>query len=257
MLAERTEKVCEMAAVMKEAAKVDEENTNMQQETMARLMTENKGLRELLDISQKSKSSPRLKKIVSNVHKEVQTDDVTDRIIEQEVTVTLPMPPQPKPPPRSPRPAAKKAAETVETVEIERSDVRESLELSVSGSGDEETDETGSEDESVKYDTIKLADVRRNKTSPADQTVLESSKAGDLNLVEESPSQDKKLSPSEELVNNLVEQLVTDSMTTGDKEKTPDKETDGISSQESSPTKTKGKNKKGNPSRNSSKKNKK
>ena len=103
-----------MAAVMKEAAKVDEENTNLQQEAMARLMTENKGLRELLDISQKSKSSPRLKKIVSNVHKEVQTDDVTDRIIEQEVTVTLPMPPQPKPPPRSPKPAAKKVAETVE-----------------------------------------------------------------------------------------------------------------------------------------------
>ena len=121
MLADRTEKVCEMAAVMKEAAKVDEENTNLQQEAMARLMTENKGLRELLDISQKSKSSPRVKKIVSNVHKEVQTDDVTDTIIEQEVTVTLPMPPQPKPPPRSPKPAAKKVEETVE---IERSPLR-------------------------------------------------------------------------------------------------------------------------------------
>ena len=242
---------------MKEAVKVDEENTNLQQETMARLVTENKGLRELLEISQRSKSSPRVKKVVSNVHKEVQTDEVTDRIIEQEVTVTLPMPPQPKPPPRSPKPAAKKVAETVE---IERSDVRESLELSVSevGSGDEETDETGSEDESVKYDTIKLADVRRNKTSQADQTVLESSKVVELNLVEErkekeSPSPEKKLSPSEELVNILVEQLVTDSVTTGDKEGTPDKEADGSSSQESSPTKTRGKNKKGNPSRNSSK----
>ena len=42
MLADRTEKVCEMAAVMKEAAKVDEENTNLQQEVMARLITENK-----------------------------------------------------------------------------------------------------------------------------------------------------------------------------------------------------------------------
>ena len=260
MLAERTEKVCEMAAVMKEAVKVDEEKTNLQQEALARLVTENKGLRELLDISQKSKSSPRLKKIVSNVHKEVQTDEVTERIIEQEVTVTLPMPPQPKPPPRSPKPAGKKAAETAE---IERSDVRESLELSVSevGSGDEETDETGSEDESVKYDTIKLADVRRNKPSrspPADQTVLE---AAGLNLVEarnepESPSPEKKLSPSEELVTNLVDQLLTDSMTTGDKEKTPEK-TAGTSSQENSPTKTRGKNKKGNQSRNSSKKNKK
>ena len=42
MLAERTEKVCEMAAVMREAVKVDEENTNLQQEVMARLITENK-----------------------------------------------------------------------------------------------------------------------------------------------------------------------------------------------------------------------
>ena len=31
-----------MAAVMKEAVKVDEENTNLQQEVMARLITENK-----------------------------------------------------------------------------------------------------------------------------------------------------------------------------------------------------------------------
>jgi len=124
---------------------------------------------------------------------------------------------------------------------------------------------TGSEDESIKYDTIKLADVRRNKTNhQADQTVME---AAGLDLVEdrnekekekESPSPEKKLSPSEELVQLLVEQLLTDSMTTGDKEKekTPDKAA-GTSSQESSPTKTRGKNKKGNHSRNSSKKNKK
>ena len=42
MLAEKTEKVCEMAAVMKEALKMDEENCNSQQELMARLVTENK-----------------------------------------------------------------------------------------------------------------------------------------------------------------------------------------------------------------------
>ena len=42
MLGDRTEKVCEMAAVMKEAVKMDEENTNLQQEVMARLITENK-----------------------------------------------------------------------------------------------------------------------------------------------------------------------------------------------------------------------
>merc|ERR1712228_393690 len=100
---------------------MDEENTNLQQEVMARLITENKGLRELLDIFQKSKSSPMLKKIVTNVHKEVQTDEVTDRVIEQEVSVTLPMPPQPKPPPRSPKPTGKRV---VAETEIEKTDVR-------------------------------------------------------------------------------------------------------------------------------------
>lgn len=245
MLGDRTEKVCEMAAVMKEAVKMDEENTNLQQEVMARLITENKGLRELLDISQKSKSSPKLKKIVTNVHKEVQTDEVTDRVIEQEVSVTLPMPPQPKPPPRSPKPTGKKV---VAETEIEKTDVRESLELSMSelGSGDEdETDETGSEDDSIKYDTIKLADVRRNKKNETDKTVPEVAKPSGLALEGEkestpSSSPEKKLSPSEELVTNLVDQLVTESMAEGDKNAPA-----ATDSQENSPSKTsKGKIKK-------------
>ena len=42
LLAEKTEKVCEMAAVMKEAVRMDEENCNLQQEVMARLVQENK-----------------------------------------------------------------------------------------------------------------------------------------------------------------------------------------------------------------------
>jgi len=246
-LADRTEKVCEMAAVMREAVKVDEENTNLQQEVMARLITENKGLRELLDISQKSKSSPKLKKIVSNVHKEVQTEEVTDRVIDQEVSVTLPMPPQPKPPPRSPKVALKKVAE--ERTEIEKTDVRESIEVSVVevGSGDEdETDETGSEDDSIKYDTIKLADVRRNKKNKAETAGPEVDKPSDLSLeeTETSPSPEQKLSPSEELVTHLVDQLVSDSMAVGDKTDSPSKT-------------NKGKNKKVDKSRNSSKKSKK
>ena len=42
ILAEKTERVCEMAAVMKEAVRVNEENCNLQQEVMAGLVTENK-----------------------------------------------------------------------------------------------------------------------------------------------------------------------------------------------------------------------
>ena len=205
------------------------------------------GLRELLDISQKSKSSPKLKKIVSNVHKEVQTEEVTDRVIDQEVSVTLPMPPQPKPPPRSPKVALKKVAE--ERTEIEKTDVRESIEVSVAevGSGDEdETDETGSEDDSIKYDTIKLADVRRNKKNKTETAGPEVDKPSDLSLeeTETSPSPEQKLSPSEELVTHLVDQLVSDSMAVGDKTDSPSKT-------------NKGKNKKVDKSRNSSKKSKK
>ena len=188
-----------------------------------------------------------MKKIVSNVHKEVQTEEVTDRVIDQEVSVTLPMPPQPKPPPRSPKVALKKVAE--ERTEIEKTDVRESIEVSVAevGSGDEdETDETGSEDDSIKYDTIKLADVRRNKKNKTETAGPEVDKPSDLSLeeTETSPSPEQKLSPSEELVTHLVDQLVSDSMAVGDKTDSPSKT-------------NKGKNKKVDKSRNSSKKSKK
>jgi len=157
MLAERTEKVCEMAAVMKEAVRVDEETCNQQQELMARLITENKGLRELLEISQRSSSSPRVKKVVSNVHKEVQTETITN-VVEQVVSVTLPMPAQPKPPPRSPKIAAERNKVKEEPI-VSQVD---SPECAVSELSSGDSDETGSEDESVKFDTIKLAD-RKNK----------------------------------------------------------------------------------------------
>jgi len=158
MLAERTEKVCEMAAVMKEAVRVDEEACNQQQELMARLITENKGLRELLEISQKNSSSPKMKKVVTNVNKEVQTDTVPT-VVEQEVSVTLPMPAQPKPPPRSPKVLKERKVNVEQSEHIDQSDI---LECGVGELSSGDSDETGSEDESVKYDTIKLAD-RRNK----------------------------------------------------------------------------------------------
>jgi len=185
MLADRTEKVCEMAAVMKEAVRVDEETCNQQQELMARLITENKGLRELLEISQKSNSSPRVKKVVSNVHKEVQTDNVST-VVEQVVSVTLPMPTQPRPPPRSPKIEKEKKQVKVEPVEpVEQMDI---LECGVGELSSGDSDETGSEDESVKYDTIKLAD-RRNKVAvkekviPTETTKLEDIRTDELTEV--------------------------------------------------------------------------
>lgn len=170
MLADRTEKVCEMAAVMKEAVRVDEDTCNQQQELMARLITENKGLRELLEISQKSNSSPRVRKVVSNVHKEVQTDHVST-VVEQVVSVTLPMPTQPRPPPRSPKIEKEKKQVKVEPIEpVEPVEQMDILECGVGELSSGDSDETGSEDESVKYDTIKLAD-RRNKVAVKEKVI--------------------------------------------------------------------------------------
>jgi len=157
LLAERTEKVCEMAAVMKESVRVDEEACNQQQELMARLITENKGLRELLEISKKNNPSPRVQKVMTNMNKEVQTDGVST-VVEQEVSVTLPMPAQPRP--TSPKIKKDRQVENEQSEQIENNDA--SLDCGVGDLSSGDSDETGSEDESVKYDTIKLAD-RRNK----------------------------------------------------------------------------------------------
>jgi len=146
-LAERTEKVCEMAAVMKEAVRVDEAACNQQQETVVRLITENKGLRELLEISQRSLSTPvqRAKRPAPTIHKEVQTEAVADEI----EVVTLP------------RPGTARTA-TVKSLPVSGSNLQEedtgrtSADLS---SGD--SDDTGSEDESIKFDTIQRAGRRR------------------------------------------------------------------------------------------------
>merc|ERR1712142_1112435 len=51
MLQERVDKICEMAAVMNQAIRIDEHAQTQEQEVMSRLITENKGLREMLEIS--------------------------------------------------------------------------------------------------------------------------------------------------------------------------------------------------------------
>merc|ERR1711953_301943 len=147
-LAERTEKVCEMAAVIKEAVRVDEAACNQQQETVVRLVTENKGLRELLEISQRSLSTPvqRTKRPAPSIHKEVQTENVGEEV----EVVTLPRPGAARGalPKSLPTPGPNMHEE--ETGRTSAADV---------SSGD--SDETGSEDESIKFDTIQRASSRR------------------------------------------------------------------------------------------------
>lgn len=53
VIRQQTQKIQEMAAVMQRASQLDEEQLNQEQEYLSKLMTENKGLRELLEISQK------------------------------------------------------------------------------------------------------------------------------------------------------------------------------------------------------------
>lgn len=53
VIRQQTQKIQEMAAVMQRASQLDEEKFNQDQEFLSKLMTENKGLRELLEISHK------------------------------------------------------------------------------------------------------------------------------------------------------------------------------------------------------------
>lgn len=53
VIRQQTQKIQEMAAVMQRASKLDEEKLNQEQEYLSKLITENKGLRELLEISHK------------------------------------------------------------------------------------------------------------------------------------------------------------------------------------------------------------
>ncbi|XP_058067385.1 FGFR1 oncogene partner 2 homolog [Anopheles bellator] len=53
LIRQQTAKIQEMAAVMQRASQLDEEKLNHEQELLSRLITENKGLRELLEISRK------------------------------------------------------------------------------------------------------------------------------------------------------------------------------------------------------------
>lgn len=179
LLEERTEKVCEMAAVMRMAVKLEEEREWEQRELLSRLLTENKGLRELLEISQRNASLPKIKRPVTLTEQSVQTEptlavggNCCDSGDSLTVEITLPMPPVA--PPRTPK-AGKASSlrssggggggpsqarvETSPEPEAELRSAVSPVDLTTSPSASE-SDET-SDDDSIKYDTIKLAGRRR------------------------------------------------------------------------------------------------
>lgn len=175
MLQQRTDQVCEMAAVMKESVKLDEAANSHQQELLSRLITENKGLRELLDISRKNGSIPRGRGLVKpSQNKEVQTEQDPDPV----TVVTLPCPaPSLTATTTTPmRPALPEPALT----HIESSPEPADIENHVQGrdhSSASESDET-SDDDSIKFDTIKLSS--RRKTIIHNTQVIDKEKIVDV-----------------------------------------------------------------------------
>uniref|UniRef100_A0A182N327 FGFR1 oncogene partner 2 homolog n=1 Tax=Anopheles dirus TaxID=7168 RepID=A0A182N327_9DIPT len=84
LIRQQTAKIQEMAAVMQRVSQLDEEKLNQEQEVLSKLMTENKGLRELLEISCKYGSGGQ-KMLVDD--KSTQTDSyLLDGLIEAAVT---------------------------------------------------------------------------------------------------------------------------------------------------------------------------
>jgi len=166
LMQEKTEKIVEMAAVMKEAVKLDQDKEADNQQLIARLYTENKGLRELLGISRKHESVTPVKPAVRAVDQAVQTEAGT----QPDLQVTMPAPP-----PRLNRPTsavnspAMSAAgkrdhpPSLKPPSPEHDDIEERLAGSPSDAASE-SDET-SDDDSVKFDTIKLT-RRKLPTEP-------------------------------------------------------------------------------------------
>ncbi|XP_049295591.1 FGFR1 oncogene partner 2 homolog [Anopheles funestus] len=84
LIRQQTAKIQEMAAVMQRVSQMDEEKVNQEQEVLSKLMTENKGLRELLEISRKYGSGGQ-KMLVDD--KSTQTDSsLLDGLIEAAIT---------------------------------------------------------------------------------------------------------------------------------------------------------------------------
>jgi len=165
LLQQRTEQVSEMAAVMKESVKLDEETSSQQQELLSKLIIENKGLRELLDISRKNGSSPRLKGIPKpSQNKEVQTETDPEPV----TVVTLPCPVPSRP---APAPYTRPAHHSPQECSPEPGD-NESHMAGREHSSASESDET-SDDDSVKFDTIKLNSRRKTVVATVQPVVEE------------------------------------------------------------------------------------
>ncbi|XP_049790865.1 FGFR1 oncogene partner 2 homolog isoform X2 [Schistocerca nitens] len=74
VICEQSNKICEMAAVMRKSAEIDEQKALEERELVTRLATENKGLRELLEISCKNGTLRNSLLGIESEDKEMQTE---------------------------------------------------------------------------------------------------------------------------------------------------------------------------------------
>lgn len=74
VICEQSNKICEMAAVMRKSAEIDEQRALEERELVTRLATENKGLRELLEISCKNGTLRNSLLGIESEDKEMQTE---------------------------------------------------------------------------------------------------------------------------------------------------------------------------------------
>ncbi|TRY74004.1 hypothetical protein TCAL_10588 [Tigriopus californicus] len=75
LLQDKTDQIFEMASIMQNSLKLDEENEVQDQEIRTRLLTENRGLRELLEISRRNGSVTTSKSRPKYISQECQTED--------------------------------------------------------------------------------------------------------------------------------------------------------------------------------------
>lgn len=72
-LERRSEKISEMAAIMKKAVEIDDENFSKEQEKINRLISENKLIRDILELNQ-IQSEVAQKSVLKRTDESVQTD---------------------------------------------------------------------------------------------------------------------------------------------------------------------------------------
>ncbi|XP_035790696.1 FGFR1 oncogene partner 2 homolog [Anopheles albimanus] len=154
LIRQQTAKIQEMAAVMQRASQLDEEKLNHEQEVLSRLVTENKGLRELLEISRKYGSGGQ-KMLVDEKSTQTEScllDGLIEAAIKERATVTA---------------SSNKGTEkpTVDTTPADTKVSASEQHSATSGANEESSSMTTTSSTSTSTGTIKAMTVVVNSTA--------------------------------------------------------------------------------------------